>query len=74
MWALLTSSNSLNALSRDQHALTQGALEGEKTSEAHFVSSIFCWESFMNDGRFSVGAEEQVPMHNTGGSWDMKLK
>ena len=41
---------------------------------SYFVSIMFCWESFILEGRFSVGAEEQVPMQKTGGSCAMKLK
>ena len=42
--------------------------------DAYLVSTMFCWESFMWEGRFSVGGEEHVPMVKTGGSWAMKLK
>ena len=38
------------------------------------MSVMFCWESFIGDGRFSIGAELVMPMHTTGGSCDITLK
>ena len=38
---------------------------------SHFVSSRFCWVSFIFDGLPEVA---QPPMQTYGGSWDMTLK
>lgn len=72
MWVILRNYVAVSILaSREKYLSKHMAASGTGlglVSTDHLVSTMFCWESFMNEGRLSVGAEEHVPMQNTGGS------